>query len=180
MDQRTGFEYEFDPEKHDRRKKRTNQGHERLPRAKRRKTTNRRKTVASARKNRPYQNVSRMNLECCTEKTCLLNQGHEIINIIRKNFDSKLYDQQNIYLSSLINVDLKLQRKNISYNIKDVSGLRKVKVCKTAFLKIFGIGKKRITVLLKKIQPYSGYVQEDLRRNNRNQKKLPLVLKAEV
>lgn len=103
-----------------------------------------------------------------------------MIASIRTHFDGKLYDQQNSYLSSLIDVEMKAQRKRIAYNIRDASGLRKVKVCKTAFLKIFGIGKKRLAILLKKIQPYSGHVEEDRRRDNRNQKRIPLVLKAEV
>lgn len=182
MDGRKGFVYTFDPEKHVRRQlpKERNQEQRRLPRAKRRKVLSKRKTTPTARKNRPHSNVRAMSLQCCTEATCLVNHGHEVIATIRNDFDNKLYDQQNIYLSSLIDVELKNQRKRIIYNIRDNSGLVKVKVCKTAFLKIFGIGKKRITILLKKIQPYSGHVEEDQRRNNTNQKKLPLLLKAEV
>ncbi|KAK3720986.1 hypothetical protein QZH41_018543 [Actinostola sp. cb2023] len=119
-----------------------------------------------------------MNMDCCMEKTCLLNHG--VIALIRNDFDSKLYEQQNTYLSSLIDVNPNAKRNRITYNIRDTSGLRKVQVCKTAFLKILGIGKKRITVLLKKIQPYSGDVEVDQRRVNRNAKRIPLDLKAEV
>jgi len=185
MDTTTGLGYNFDPEQNVRRqpRRKTNQvthEHERLPRVKIQKVSSRRKTTATARRNRPYTNVRDMNLQCCTENTCLLIHGREVIVAIRNDFDSKLYDQQNTYLSSLIDVEVKNKRNRLTYNIRDISGLRKVKVCKTAFLKILGVGKKRITVLLKKIQPYSGHVQEDQRRNNRNQKKLPLLLKAEV
>ncbi|KAK3729309.1 hypothetical protein QZH41_011432 [Actinostola sp. cb2023] len=119
-----------------------------------------------------------MNMDCCMEKTCLLNHG--VIALVRNDFDSKLYEQQNTYLSSLIDVNPNAKRNRITYNIRDTSGLRKVQVCKTAFLKILGIGKKRIAVLLKKIRPYSGDVEVDQRRANRNAKRIPLGLKAEV
>lgn len=178
--ERTAFSYSFDPEKHVRRPVQRNDNDDRLPRAKRQRTRSRKKTVATVRSNRPYSDVLGMNLQCCTENTCLLNHGREVITAIRDQFDRKLYDQQNTSLSSLIDVEVRNQRKRITYNIRDASGLRKVKVCKTAFMKIFGIGKKRVAILFKKIQPYSGHVEEDQRRNNRNQKKIPLVLKAEV
>ena len=187
MSTTTDFNYNFDPEdigRHTRSKTRTlreaNFQPNSLPRAKRRKFTSRRKTKPTPRKNRPYSNVHNLSLQCCTEKTCLLECGHEVIAAIRQDFDGKLYDEQNAFLVSLIDIQPKVQKKRIIYNIRDDSGLRKVKVCKKAFLKILGIGKKRIAVLVKKIQPYSGQVQEDQRRNNRNQKRLPLALKAQV
>lgn len=187
MSTTTDFNYNFDPEdigRHTRSKTRTlreaNAQLNNLPRAKRRKFTSRRKTKPTPRKNRPYSNVHIISLQCCTEKTCLLECGREVIAAIRHDFDSKLYNEQNAFLVSLIDIQLKEQKKRIIYNIRDDSGLNKVKVCKTAFLKILGIGKKRIAVLVKKIQPYSGQVQEDQRRNNRNQKRLPLALKAQV
>ena len=179
MEEKTGFEYKFDPEKHVRRRITSN--HEnRLPRAKKQKTKSRKKTRPSARKNRPYPNVQNMTLQCCTEGTCLLNHGHRVIATIRRDFDRKLYDEQNSFLVSLIDIKLRTQRNKITYHVRGATGLDKVKVCKTAFLKIFGIGRKRIQVLLKTIQPFSGRVLEDQRRNNRNQKKVPLIIKAEV
>ena len=87
-------------------------------------------------------------------------------------------DEQNNYMSSLIDVIPKEKRNNITYHIKDVSGFRKTPVCKNAFLKIIGIGKKRIAVLLKQIQPFSGDVQRDQRRCNRNQRRIPLALEG--
>lgn len=184
MDVSKGFGYNFDPEKNGRSNSTTDNealcNRDNLPRRKKRKIKSRRKTIAKPRKNRPYANVEKMSLECCTENTCLLNQGRGIIAMIRSNFDSKLYEQQNNYLSSLVDINPKNIRNRITYNIRDTSGLRKVKVCKTAFMKILGIGKKRMTVLVKKIRPYSGDVQEDQRRFTRNEKKLPLAVKAEV
>lgn len=154
---------------------------EALPRAKRKKPNRtRRKTKPQPRKNRPNESINQMSLQCFTENTCLLNHGRPILASIRNDFDSKLYDQQNTYLSSVIDVEPRQRRNRITYNIRDASGLRKVKVCKKAFLKIFGIGKKRITVLLRKVQPYSGDIQKDRRPLNRNAKKLPLSIKAEV
>jgi len=181
MERRTGFEYTFDPQKHVRRRiVSTQERGNQLPRAKNQKNRCRRKSKPTERKNRPYQNVKAMNLQCCTENTCLLNHGRQVIKAIRKDFDSKLYDEQNCLLVSLIDIELRNKRNKITYNIRGNSGLDKVKVCKTAFLKIFGIGKKRIQILLNKIQPFSGRIQEDQRRYNRNQNRIPLALKAEV
>lgn len=187
MDERNGFEYNFNPEDDVRRRSKRNtqrvqviETEEALPRAKRRTPVSRKRTKAKPRRNRPHPNTRQMSLQCCTERTCLLNYDRPIIASIRKDFDRKLYDEQNSYLNSLIDVEPKDKRNRITYNIRDLSGLRKIKVCKTAFLKIFGIGKKRITVLLKKIQPYSGDIQKDQRALTRNAKKLSLSLKAEV
>ena len=185
MDVANGLGYNYIQEENPRRSKRiqrrqANQGNEVLPRAQRGQKGSRRKTKAQPRINRPYQNTIAMSLQCCTENTCLLNYGRVIIVLIRKDFDSKLYECQNNYLNSLIDVDPKVKRNRITYNIRDISGLRKVKVCKTAFLKIFGIGKKRVMVLIKKIQPYSGDIEKDQRRFNRNQKRIPLASKTEV
>lgn len=151
-----------------------------LPRAKPKNIASRRKTVANPRKNRPYQNCHRMNLECCTEKTCLLNRGRDVIGLIRNDFDRKLYEEQNNLLNSLIDVQERTVRKRITYNIRDASGLRKIPVCKKAFTKIFGIGNKRIAVLLRKAKPYSGDIEQDQRRFVRNEKRIPLAMKAEV
>lgn len=187
MDDENGFEYNFNREKDTRRRSKRNtqrgqaiETNEGLPRAKRRTPVSRKKTKAKPRRNRPHKDTRNISLQCCTERTCLLDYDRSIIASIRKDFDSKLYDEQNSYLNSLIDVEPKEKRNRITYNIRDVSGLRKVKVCKTAFLKIFGIGKKRVVVLLKKIRPYSGDVEKDHRVQTRNAKKLPLPLKAEV
>ncbi|KAK3739296.1 hypothetical protein QZH41_019548 [Actinostola sp. cb2023] len=114
-----------------------------------------------------------------SQKTCLLNYGRQIVALIRRDFDRKLYEEQNNLLNSLVDVEFKTSRNRISYYIRDLSGLRKIKVCKKAFVKIFGIGKKRITVLLRKAQPYSGDIEKDQRRFNRNAKTLELTLKTE-
>lgn len=189
MDITEGLGYEFDREEtRKRRSKRlrgcntgnTSLDRNALPRAKVKRKGSRRKTNAQPRKNRPYYDHAQMSLECCTEKTCLLNQGRPIIAMIRRDFDKKLYEEQNNYLNVLIDACPRTVRNKITYNIRDVSGLRKVQVCKKAFLKIFGIGKKRITVLLKKIRPFTGDMEQDQRRFNRNQRTIPLSLKAEV
>lgn len=121
-----------------------------------------------------------MTLNCC-KRNCLMELNQDLIQDIRKQFDDKLYNEQNSYLNSLININFKNEKNVISYHIRDTSGLGRVKVCKTSFLKIFGIGKRRIDVLLKKMQPYSGSVTADQRpTKSRNQKKLPVNLKAEV
>ena len=190
MDVQNGFGYDANSKKDSlRRSKRLSRPNDQatqpqigdaLPRAKRKKPNSRRRIKPEPRKNRPHENIERMSLQCCTEKTCLLNYDREILASIRKEFDRKLYDEQNSYLNSLIDVEQKEKRNRITYHVRDASGLQKVKVCKMAFLKIFGIGKKRIAVLLKKIQPYSGDIQRDQRPLNRNAKTLQLSLKAEV
>jgi len=184
MDVTKDFGYNFDPRQNVRCRSKTRlPGRNEdvfLPRTKRRKIASRKKVTATPRKNRPYSSIENMNMDCCMEKTCLLNHGRRVIALIRNDFDSKLYEQQNTYLSSLIDVNPNAKRNRITYSIRDTSGLRKVQVCMTAFLKILGIGKKRIAVLLKKIRPYSGDVEVDQRRTNRNAKRIPLGLKAEV
>lgn len=190
MDLTEGFSYEFVREnnggsRYSERLRRhaadlDGSNNETLPRVKRRKIANRRKTIAHPRKNRPHRDCNRMSLECCMEKTCLLNQGRDIIALIRNDFDEKLYEEQNNFLNSLIDVQGRTVRKRITYNIRDASGLRKLPVCKKAFTKIFGIGNKRIAVLLRKTKPYSGDIEQDQRRFTRNEKKIPLGLKAEV
>ena len=187
MDITEGLGYKFDreAETQKRRSKRLRgrdggMARDALPRAKIIKKPNRRKSKAQARKNRPHKDLAQMNLECCTDKTCLLNQGRHVITTIRGEFDRKLYEEQNAYLNSLIDIYPRTIRNRITYNIRDGSGMRKVEVCKTAFRKIFGIGTKRIKVLLRKIKPYSGDVEQDRRCLNRNQRKVPLSLKAEV
>ena len=155
-----------------------------LPRARRRRGRHarRRKTVATPRKNRPFRDVRTLSLECCENKTSLESIGRDIIEGIRREFDKILYEAQNNYLISLI--DITPQRgkpTRILYNVRDGSGLRKVPVCKTAFLKLFGIGNKRVSILISKLQPYTGQVQEDQRQLfSRNQKRLPTALKVEV
>lgn len=185
MDVENGFGYKFNEDNNGKRSRqatvnRDNPRLDILPRRKRRKVQNRRKTTARPRKNRPYQDITRINLDCCTERTCLLNHERQVFEIIRRDFDKKLYEDQNRYLSSMLETKKCNRRRNILYYIRDASGLRKVQICKTAFMRIFGLGKTRIAVLIKKLQPYSGDVEDDQRRFLRNQKRLPLSLKAEV
>ena len=88
MDITEGLGYKFDreAETQKRRSKRLRgrdggMASDALPRAKIIKKPNRRKSKAQARKNRPHKDLAQMNLECCTPKTCLLNQGrHDCIN----------------------------------------------------------------------------------------------------
>ncbi|XP_032228158.2 uncharacterized protein LOC116611750 [Nematostella vectensis] len=103
-----------------------------------------------------------MSLECCPRNNCLLahDKGQLRQNGIHVSCDGK--------------------RNIISYHMKDNTGLKKVKKWKVAFMRVFGIGKKKISVLLKKVQPFSGYVLEDQRRFTQNQRKIPLRIKAEV
>ena len=169
MSTTTNFNYNFDPEdigRHTRSKTKTlreaNAQPNSLPRAKRRKFTSRRKTKPTPRKNRPYSNVHSMSLMCCTEKTCLLECGSEVIAAIRQDLDGKLYDEKNAFLVSLIDIKLKEQKKRIIYNIRDDSGLRKVNVCKMLILVA------RAIVILSS-QSTQRTIKRGLTHRNRNQ-----------
>lgn len=182
MDIKQGFGYDFDNVRDS--STRIIDERDPLPRVVRRPQpySRRRKTVPTPRKNRPFKDVETMSLECCEKYTCLVKNGREIIKSIRQTFDKMLYEAQNNYLISVIDVTPRRSKPAlIRYSIRDSSGLAKVSICKTAFMKIFGTGKKRIRILLSKLQPYNGQIEEDHRqRCSRNQRKLPLALKAEI
>ena len=184
MDPNEGFGYNFDHGDAENDIVIEDINDEPLPPARRRRVrrTRRRKTLATPRKNRPFRDVQTMSFECCLKKTCLETIGRDIVEGIRGDFDRMLYEAQNNYLISLIDITPQREKKTrIVYNIRDGSGMGKVPVCKTAFLKIFGIGKKRVSFLMFKLQPYTGRIQEDQRQlYSRNQRRIPTTLKVEV
>ena len=184
MDPNEGFGYNFDHTEDAENAVFGDINNEPLPPARRRRVrhTRRRKTIATPRKNRPFRDVQTMSFECCLKKTCLETIGRDIVERIRQDFDRMLYEAQNNYLISLIDITPRPRRPTrVVYNIRDGSGLGKVSLCKTAFLKIFGIGKKRVSYLMFKLQPYTGRIQEDQRQlYSRNQRRIPTALKVEV
>ena len=140
------------------------------------------------RENRPFRFVREMRLECCST-TCLLNIGIDVVMQIRNDFDCMAYQAQNEHLAARIettNASM-ARRQNRVDNPRTViryyttgNANQKLQICKRAFMKIYGVGKKRLTVLLKKRRPFSGAVEKDRRVLQSNQKRLSPRLKAEV
>lgn len=177
-----GYHYKFDEaETTDYRKSKQNK-RQPLPRRRRVVVTKVRKKWPRARKNRPHAHIEQVSLQCCVARTCLLNLGRAAISTMRTAFDRMLYKAQNEHLSSKMEVAFAEgdgKRNVVKYRVTDRSR-RRVEICRTAFAKIYGVGCKRIKTLLKKVQPYTGCIQEDQRLLCRNQRKLPTALKAEV
>ena len=137
------------------------------------------------RKNRPFRSVREMRLECCST-TCLLNIGIDVVMQIRNDFDRMAYQAQNEHLAARIETT-NARRQNRVDNPRTViryyttgNANPKLQICKRAFMKIYGVGKKRLRVLLKKRRPFSGAVEKDRRVLQSNQKRLSPQLKAEV
>ena len=137
------------------------------------------------RKNRPFRFVREMRLECCST-TCLLNIRIDVVMQIRNDFDRMAYQAQNEHLAPRIETT-NARRQNRVDNPRTViryyttgNANQKLQICKRAIMKIYGVGKKRLRVLLKKRRPFSGAVEEDRRVLHSNQKRLSPQLKAEV
>ena len=182
MDQ--GFCYKFDKQKVDsyREQKRSD---ELATRRCRQPVPKVNKKRIKPRKNRPFRHVREMRLECCNT-TCLLNMGRDILLVIRSDFDRMSYQAQNEHLVARIETS-SANRRNRENNPRTViryystgNENQKLQVCKQAFMKIYGVGKKRLRVLLKKRRPFSGAVEKDRRILQTNQKRLGPGLKAEV
>ena len=123
--------------------------------------------------------------ECCST-TCLLNIGIDVVMQIRNDFDRMAYQAQNEHLAARIETT-NARRQNGVDNPRTViryyttgNANQKLQICKRAFMKIYGVGKKRLRVLLKKRRPFSGAVEKDRRVLQSNQKRLSPQLKAEV
>ena len=137
------------------------------------------------RKNRPFRFVREMRLECCGT-TCLLNMGIDVVMQIRNDFDRMPYQAQNEHFAARLETANAGRDNRVGnprtviryYTIGNIN--QKLQVCKIAFMKIYGVGKKRLRVLLKKRRPFSGAVEKDRRILQSNQKRLSPGLKAEV
>lgn len=181
-----GFHYMFDRQRVDLHREQRRQAEEfssRRRRSERRPIPKVNKKQTKPRKNRPFRFVREMSLECCST-TCLLNVGRDIIMHIRNDFDRMFYQAQNEHLAARIETTTARRHREsprnvIRYYTVDNES-RKLQICKQAFMKMYGVGKKRLQVLLKKRRPFSGVIEKDRRIFQNNQKRLGPRLKAEV
>ena len=108
------------------------------------------KTIrVNRRKNAAFE-LHDLNLTCCDNR-CLLRHGlRHIKRIIRRQRNllyDKQYNEQNYFLSKLLEVKIMpTGKRKIGYRAPLLG-----EVCKTAFLKVYGISKHKIECLLKKM-----------------------------
>ena len=100
------------------------------------------------RKNAAFRQLHDLNLTCC-DNGCLLRHGlRNIKRIIRRQRNllyEKQYNEQNYFLAKLLEVKITpMGRRKITYKTPSLG-----EVCKTAFLKVYGISKHKIECLLK-------------------------------
>ena len=122
---------------------------------------------ALRRKNGAYSQIATLNLVCC-DQGCLLKLGipaaRQLIGQQRVKIFSQSYNDQNHVFLKLIDVSFSPSgRRTIRYNIPGVG-----KVCKTAFLKCYGISQRKVKVLITKIDPSGVCVEADKRGRHRN------------
>ena len=116
----------------------------------------------------------------------MLNIRIDVVMQIRNDFDRMAYQAQNEHLAARIETT-NVRRQNRVDNPRTVilyyttgNANQKLQICKRAFMKIYGVRKKRLRVLLKNWRPFSGAVEKDRRVLQSNQKRLSPLLKAEV
>lgn len=112
--------------------------------------------------NRPFHHANMMSLTCKCSDGCLFKIGREAVCQIRRNFDFKCYDQQNLMLVQLLNILPGNQRRHIRYHIINADGER-VRLCKLAFMKVHGISHKRISTIIAKRARLSSDLEKDRR-----------------
>lgn len=122
------------------------------------------------RKNRPFSNVDTTSLICNCNNGCLFQVSRRGITRIRQDFDSKLYNEQNLILLNMMSINMKERRNAIDYFLIDGS-LQKKKVCRLAFLKVFGISKQRIRTTVGRRIPFSPCLSRDIRGSHGNHRK---------
>ena len=110
-----------------------------------------------------------LNLTCC-DNGCLLRHGLcNIKRIIRQQRDllyKKQYNEQNYLLSKLVEVKItQTGKRKITYKSPSLG-----EVCKTAFLKVYGISKHKIECLLKKNEPWRAIYRARPKRANHSWK----------
>lgn len=119
------------------------------------------------RKNGAYGQIATINLVCC-EQGCLLKLripvAQELIREERAKIYSQSYNDQNHLFSKLMNISFcPSGRRTIRYKIPSIG-----EVCKQAFMKCYGISKRKIKVLTDKIDPSGLCVEGDKRGKHDN------------
>ena len=130
------------------------------------------KTIrVNRRKNAAFE-LHDLNLTCC-DNGCLLRHGlRDIKRIIRRQRNllyDKQYNEQNYFLSKLLEVKITpTGKRKITYRAPLLG-----EVCKTAFLKVYGISKHKIECLLKKMNFEGPLIEPDRRGQTCPRRLLP-------
>ena len=130
------------------------------------------KTVRVNRRKNAAFGLHDLNLTCC-DNGCLLRQGlRNIRRIMRRQRNllyEKQYNEQNYVLSKLCEVKItETGRRKITYTAPSLG-----EVCKTAFLKVYGISKHKIECLLKKLNFEGPSIEPDRRGQTSPRRLLP-------
>ena len=125
------------------------------------------------RTNRPTSYINFLTVECKCSRGCLRQEsvGVEVVKDARRRLDKHSYNEQNLLLLNLMDTSEGKSRYKIKYFIHNFQGER-VEICRTAFLIVFGISEKKITVVIKKREMYSNSIQLDMRGKHNNHIKL--------
>ena len=122
------------------------------------------------RKNRAYASANQISMECSCNNGCLVQLGINDLKAVRCEYDSKPYNEQNMILLRLMDIRMISRRNSVTYYIMD-NNLQKKIICRTAFLKVFGISRKRILTVMRKRIPMSPVLQHDLRGKQLNRRR---------
>lgn len=129
--------------------------------------TRKRKKI-NARKNRPYKDTEAMSLLCSCDKGCLMRRpAHEcrrMIQDLRAAFYQKSYNEQNYVLLGLMEVRVcPTGRRTITYKVPTLGT-----VCRGAFQICYGFSRRKLQVLLKKLEVDGVSIQQDMRGRHGN------------
>ena len=138
-----------------------------------------RRKMLTRRRNAPFKDLSQLEFTCC-DGGCLLREGinstKRIIRQERNVIYTKPYNEQNYIFSKLMEVKVTVRgARKVSYHVPSMG-----KVCKTAFRKVYGISKSKISVLLNKIDLQGPSVEPDRRGANTPRKLLPTARNAVI
>ena len=130
------------------------------------------------RTNRPYKSLC---LYCDCQKECLSQGaiGRHAVQLARRDFDCNSYEKQNLLLKNLIEITFGRQRNTYIYHIIGHDG-NKHQICRDAFMKVFGISKKKLRAIIRKLKPCSSGLTGDLRGKHGNHVKLSEKFKIAV
>lgn len=128
----------------------------------------------TTRKNAAFQDVDQLVLTCC-ESGCLLRRGvFEIKHLIRQQRNilrQKTYNEQNYLFSKLMEFRVTFAGiRMVNYHIPTMG-----KVCKTAFMKCYGMSHSKIQVILNKVDFEGPTIEPDQRGKRAPRQFLPLV-----
>lgn len=122
----------------------------------------------TARKNRPHRELAGMSLICSCDQGCLMRRPpgecRQFIQLLRRSFYQKSYNEQNYILSGLMAVSVcPSEVRRVTYRIPTLGT-----VCRGAFEKCYAFSHAKIKVLLRKMNADGVIIQQDMRGQHGN------------